>query len=147
MIAACCVAAAVLRNWTASGLIGYAVTEFGPKYQDVDQAITRYKNRDFDGAREFLVRAKQKNPELPPADVMLAKLHFAAKQVAAGRSALERAVRDDPKDPEAFLVLARAVERRRTFDRGRYALHSRRGQQPGHSTTARSGSDTTSCGY
>jgi uncharacterized protein (TIGR02996 family) len=88
------------------GLIGYAVSDVGPKYQDVDQAITRYRNRDYEGALQLLARAKQTNPELPPAEVMLAKLHFAAKQTAVGRAALERAVRDHPDDPEAYLVLA-----------------------------------------
>ncbi|OHB75306.1 MAG: hypothetical protein A2W31_02525 [Planctomycetes bacterium RBG_16_64_10] len=95
-----------LAQLDSNGLIGYAVTELGPQYDDVEQAITRYRNRDFEGASEFLTRAKQQHPELPPAEVLMAKLHFAANQVAAGRAGLERAVRDQPKDPEAFLILA-----------------------------------------
>jgi uncharacterized protein (TIGR02996 family) len=94
-----------LAQLDTRGLIGYAVSDVGPKYQDVDQAITRYRNRDYEGALQLLVRAKQKNPELPPAEVMLAKLHFAAKQTAVGQAALERAVRNQPDDPEAYLLL------------------------------------------
>ena len=71
------------------GLIGYAVSDVGPKYQDVDEAITRYRNRDYEGALQLLARAKQSHPELPPAEVMLAKLHFSAKQTAVGQAALE----------------------------------------------------------
>jgi tetratricopeptide (TPR) repeat protein len=90
------------------GLIGHAVSDdaSGSRYPDVQQAITRFRNRDFDGARQYLIMAKEKHSELPPPDVSLAKLHFAANQSATGQAALEQAVSQYPDDPEAYLILA-----------------------------------------
>lgn len=89
-----------------NSLVGHAVDEVGPKLQDVQQAITRYRNNDIDGALQFLERAKAANPQLPPAQAVLARLHIAAGQSAAANVSLERAVRDHPDDPEAYLILA-----------------------------------------
>jgi len=87
-------------------LIGSSVTEIGTKYQDIDQAITRFKNRDIQGARHLLERAKQRHPELAPVNILLAKMYFAANQARSGMGILEQAVLEDPQDPEAYLLMA-----------------------------------------
>jgi Tfp pilus assembly protein PilF len=91
---------------TTEKLIGDAVADIGPKYADVDAAITRFKNRDTLGARALLEEARKKDPSLPPTDLMLAKLYFQSGNIPAGRAALEKTVTDFPGDPEAYLILA-----------------------------------------
>jgi Tfp pilus assembly protein PilF len=76
------------------------------KYPDVAEAIERFTNRDFIGARRLLEDAKRKAPKLPPADLILAKLYFLAKDVPAGLNALEATVASNPNDPEVYLILA-----------------------------------------
>lgn len=60
---------------TTEVLIGDAVTDPGTKYADVDEAIKRFNNRDPLGAQQFLEAALRKNPNLPPVDLLLAKMY------------------------------------------------------------------------
>ena len=46
------------------------------RYGDVDEAIKRFINRDVLAARQFLETAKKKDPNLPPVDLLLAKMYF-----------------------------------------------------------------------
>lgn len=96
---------------TTQMLIGDAVSEVGSRYADVDEAIKRFANRDFLGARQFLESAKRKDPTLPPSDLTLAKMYFAANNGQAGRAALEKTAMENPGDPEAYLLLADAAAR------------------------------------
>ena len=73
-------------------------------YPEVANAIQSFYNQDLNGARSSLEAARQKSPELAVADVMLAQLYFATQQVAAGRVALENAVKEDPSDPLPYLI-------------------------------------------
>ena len=73
-------------------------------YQEVADAIRNFYNQDVSGARSLLETARKKTPELAVVDVMLAQLYFSANQVAAGRVALENAVKEDPSDPLAYLI-------------------------------------------
>jgi tetratricopeptide (TPR) repeat protein len=105
------------QQLTAQMLIGDAVSEAGAKYPDVDEAIKRFSNRDFLGARTFLEGAKRKDNSLPPTDLIMAKLHFLAGDEAAGRNALEATVSTSPNDPEVFLILAKsALQQVRTVE-------------------------------
>jgi Tfp pilus assembly protein PilF len=106
-------------------LIGDAVSEVGNKYPDVDEAIKRFSNRDFLGARTFLETARRKDPSLPPTDLTLAKMHFLSNDDAAGRNSLEATVAESPNDPEVFLILAdqairqgRTIEAEALYDKG-----------------------------
>jgi tetratricopeptide (TPR) repeat protein len=74
----------------------------GKKYPDVDKAVAKFTSGDIEQARELLEVAAMRNPELPPAGVMLARLLFATNQVPRGRAELERAVLVQPDDPEAY---------------------------------------------
>ncbi len=89
------------------------VTDLGPKYQAVQDAVVRFRNRDVDGAHELLKQAHQAQPELPPGDIMLATLLLSANQVGAARTALEDAVKDHPEDPDAYLALGELALRER----------------------------------
>lgn len=91
---------------TARYLIGDAVSLSNKKYPDVESAIKRFTNRDGKGAMEYLERAKNKNPKLPPASFMMAKMQLLTGNNQAVRLLLEKTVIDEPDDPDAYLVLA-----------------------------------------
>ncbi len=76
-----------------------------PFYDDVQDAIRRFEKGDIEGARKLLELARKSQPKLAPVEVMMAQMLLAANQQSAARAELERALRDAPKDPEAYLVL------------------------------------------
>jgi tetratricopeptide (TPR) repeat protein len=82
---------------------------------DVDAAETRFKNRDFDGALKLLQDACKKNPDLAPANFIMAQW-FIKYNVAAGvRPALERAVVEAPDDPGAYIFMGEIALQDRRF--------------------------------
>ena len=87
-------------------LLSNAVENVGPEYKDVETAITLFQSQDFEGAKATLEKLKKQRPELPPTGVILGQLFAAAKNPGAARNSLEMAVRDDPNDPEAYVVFA-----------------------------------------
>jgi tetratricopeptide (TPR) repeat protein len=91
---------------TVDSLIGSAVSDMGPQYNDVQEAIDRFMRGDVLGAHQFLVNATEKFPQLPPPDVTLAKMQAAAGNAGAARGLLERAAKESPDDPEAYLMIA-----------------------------------------
>jgi len=94
----------------AAYLIGDAVDDAdSPQYRDVASAIARFGNGDFSGARELLAEARTKHPELPPVEVIVAKLFITYQRPDVARRELEQAVRRAPKDPEAYLMFADAA--------------------------------------
>jgi tetratricopeptide (TPR) repeat protein len=90
---------------TAELLIGDSVSDLGSRYSDVDEAIKRFTNNDELGARQFLETAVRKNPQLPPVDLLLAKMYFLGGNANAGMAYLERTVAENPGDPEPLLIL------------------------------------------
>jgi tetratricopeptide (TPR) repeat protein len=114
------------------------VEAYGPKYQDVDTAIERLRAGNVAGARDSLKIARQKNPDLPPANTMLAQILFRFNQGAAGRSALEQAAVESPEDPAAYVYLGelayqgrRLVEAKMLYEKGqqladRYTTNDKR---------------------
>ena len=102
---------------TAQMLIGDPVSEIGNRYGDIDEAIKRFMNRDVLAARQFLDAAKKKDPNLPPVDLLLAKMYYLAGNANAGRISLEKTAMDNPDDPEAYLILAdQAMQQGRTIE-------------------------------
>lgn len=75
------------------------------QYQEVKDAVTRFRNGDIDGAKALLVTAAKKYADLPPAEVMLAQLFAAANQGNQVVAWLEEAIKQTPGDPEAYLIL------------------------------------------
>lgn len=83
---------------------------------EITDAVAKFKERDYEGALKLLKQAAQKNPELPPANLIMAQL-FAQANIPGGvRNALERAAVDAPNDPEPYLLMANIAmgERRQT---------------------------------
>jgi tetratricopeptide (TPR) repeat protein len=85
------------------------------KYKELLAARQVFAKGEFDAAERQLERAKEKYPELPPADVLMAKLYSDANNPAEARRALEKAVRDDADDPEAFVIFGSAALQERRF--------------------------------
>lgn len=91
---------------TVENLVGNAVSLSNQKYPDVESAIQRYRNGDGEGAYDYLKMAVEKSPKLPPAEVILSKMHLLARNGALAAQALELAAMLHPDDPEAYLLLA-----------------------------------------
>ncbi len=72
---------------------------------EIAAAIARFQARDVEGALKLLAEAAKKDPDMPPAQVILAQL-FSRSNLAAGtRACLEKATFETPDDPEAYLYL------------------------------------------
>jgi tetratricopeptide (TPR) repeat protein len=91
---------------TSEQLIGNAVSGDASRYTNIAEAIKRFSNRDILAAKQFLERALENDPKLPPVNLLLAKMYILSNQTAAGRAALERTAREAPGDPETYLILA-----------------------------------------
>jgi len=90
---------------TAKSLIGKAVSD-DSQYKDINNAIERFGNRDIDGCRAILERARANNAKLPPPGVMMAMLWLSVNQLGPARAELEEAVGKFPGDPEPYLMFA-----------------------------------------
>lgn len=102
---------------TPKYLIGDAVSLSNKSYPEIEKAIQRFGNRDAVGAQEFLVKAKEKYPKLPPSDVMMAKMQLLIRNGRAVQLLLERAATQHPEDPESYLMLAdQAFQGQRTAE-------------------------------
>jgi len=73
--------------------------------QEVKDAAERFNKLDFDGALSKLKEAVTKNPQLPPAEVIMASWFARANQPGAVRLYLDAAVKENPNDPEAYIIL------------------------------------------
>jgi tetratricopeptide (TPR) repeat protein len=84
---------------------------------EMEEAVKAFRNRDWDRAAELLEQARKKNKDLPPPHVSSGWLSPDSEQRALAQPALERAVVNDPKDPEAFVILGNmALQERRVTD-------------------------------
>ncbi len=71
---------------------------------EVELAIKRFEQRDFEQCIHQLSKARAAHPELPPTEALFAKLAFMGNQGAVIRPALERAVAEDGKHPEVYIL-------------------------------------------
>lgn len=91
---------------TPEYLIGDAVSLSNRAYPEIEKAIQRFRNNDLAGAQEFIEQATEKYPQLPPSDVLMAKMHLLTRNARAVQFYLERAATQHPLDPESYLILA-----------------------------------------
>ena len=97
-------------------LIGSAVSD-DSQTKEITGAITRFAERDIDGCRAILERARGNNPKLPPPGVMMAMLWRSVNQLAPARAELEDTAVKFPGDPEPYLMLGDlAMAERRITD-------------------------------
>jgi tetratricopeptide (TPR) repeat protein len=101
---------------TVQTLIGKAVTD-DTHNTEVNNAITRFRDRDVDGCRAILERIHSEDLKVPPPGIMMATLWLSANQVQAARAELDQTAAKYPADPESYLVLADlAFQERRVTD-------------------------------
>jgi tetratricopeptide (TPR) repeat protein len=101
---------------TAQTLIGKAVSD-DAQNQEVTGAINRFRDRDIDGCRAILERAKSNNAKLPPPGVMMAMLWLSVNQLGPARAELEDCVIKFSTDPEPYLMMGDlAFQDRRVTD-------------------------------
>ncbi|NCX99980.1 MAG: hypothetical protein EBX35_15755, partial [Planctomycetia bacterium] len=101
---------------TAQALIGKAVSD-DAQNKDINNAISRFRDRDIDGCRAILERAKSNNPKLPPPGVMMATLWLGVNQLGPARAELEDTAVKFAGDPEPYLMLGDlAFQDRRVTD-------------------------------
>lgn len=90
---------------TARQLIAGSTKEYGPQFKDVETAIAAFGSGNGAAAFKAFESAKKKNPQLPPAGVMMAQLLFVTGNEKAARAFLEQTIRETPADPEPYAIL------------------------------------------
>jgi tetratricopeptide (TPR) repeat protein len=106
----------LLAQVTAQTLVGKAVSD-DSQNKEITNAISRFRDRDIDGCRAVLERAKSNNVKLPPPGVMMAMLWLSVNQLAPARAELEDTAVKFPADPEPYLMLGDlAFQERRITD-------------------------------
>ncbi|MBC8876032.1 MAG: tetratricopeptide repeat protein [Planctomycetes bacterium] len=71
----------------------------------LEEAVNRFRVRDFDGALAAFRQAVKEKPDNPPAEVFMADMFKTVNDSAAARGWLERAVFEHSNDPQAYLAL------------------------------------------
>jgi tetratricopeptide (TPR) repeat protein len=89
---------------TAQALVGKSVSDDSMN-KEINNAISRFRDRDIDGCRAVLERAKSSNTKLPPPGVMMAMLWLSVNQLGPARAELEETAVKFPADPEPYLML------------------------------------------
>jgi tetratricopeptide (TPR) repeat protein len=101
---------------TAQTLVGKAVSD-DSQNKEINNAIGRFRDRDIDGCRAILERAKSNNVKLPPPGVMMATLWLSVNQLGPARAELEDTAVKFAADPEPYLMLGDlAFQDRRVTD-------------------------------
>ena len=87
------------------------------KIPEVRDGIEQFRKGAFDDAARLFAKAAETHPELPPAQIIMFQLFVAANQAGMARMSLERAVMQNPEDPESFVILGNlALQERRMTD-------------------------------
>ncbi|MCC9643363.1 tetratricopeptide repeat protein [Rhodopirellula sp. JC740] len=71
----------------------------------LDKAVEAFKSGDGQTAIQLLASAHAQHQDLPPGEVMFARLAFAAGKSNDGHNALQRAAASDGQDPEVWSML------------------------------------------
>ena len=99
---------------TPKALVGDAVPDIANKAEpqdDLRSAITRIQLGKVSEAYEFCKDARKKLVSLPPAEVIMARLFNIIQNPPQTRLWLERAVAEQPDDPEAFVLFGEGAIR------------------------------------
>ena len=74
--------------------------------EEVKAAVEDFQKMNFDSALGKLETARVKNPDLPPAELIMAQWFSQVNELRASRQMVEKCVTKSPEDPEAYVVLA-----------------------------------------
>jgi tetratricopeptide (TPR) repeat protein len=118
----------------APGATPAATTAQSP---EVTEALNKFKSRDFEGAAKLLKEAAKKNPDMPPAWVIMAQLFLQTNMGQNVRNALERAIVETPNDPEAYAFLGEIAIRERRIAEARLLYDKASGLMAGFKGSAK----------
>lgn len=85
--------------------------------QEATDALALFKARDYEGSLKAWKAAAEKNPDMPPAQVIMADLYLQADMPAEAKKAIEQAMVDAPNDPAAYLMSAGLAVRENNLDK------------------------------
>jgi tetratricopeptide (TPR) repeat protein len=85
--------------------------------QELTDALSLFKAHDYAGSLKAWKEAVQKNPDMPPAQVIMAGLYVQTGMLSEAKAALEQAAIDAPNDPESYLLLADLAMRDNNLDK------------------------------
>jgi len=92
------------------GKAAEGVAAVNPK---IAEAVAQFKDHNFENALKLLKEAGEQDPDMPPAQVIMAQL-FAQANIAGGvRAFLDKAAFEVADDPEAFVYLGDMAARER----------------------------------
>jgi tetratricopeptide (TPR) repeat protein len=91
------------QEMTAQTLLMPYAESIDKRHLVVAEALTVFKNRDFDQARDLLAMAVKADPSLPPAGILLTRMFLAANQPSLAKAELDKVSLEYPDDPETFL--------------------------------------------
>jgi tetratricopeptide (TPR) repeat protein len=76
-----------------------------PLMKEMKEGFEHFGNRDFDAALKSFKEATKKDPELPPAGIIMSSSFQRMGAGERARAALEQTVVDTPNDPEAYVIM------------------------------------------
>jgi tetratricopeptide (TPR) repeat protein len=80
-------------------------SEASAQKQAPSDALALFKARDYEGSLRLWKEMASKNPDMPPAQLIMAQLFAHANMAAESHDAAEHAIREDPNDPEPYLFM------------------------------------------
>jgi len=81
-----------------------STSQLPQKVEEIDKAVAALQKGQVDAAYQHLVEATKKNPDLPPARFMLAKILSQVQNMGAvARATLEQAAAENPDHPVVYL--------------------------------------------
>jgi tetratricopeptide (TPR) repeat protein len=105
---------------------------------EVEKAVECYEQGQISDCLDFLRLARKGNPDVLPAEVILAELYLRDNQVAAAREMLEKAAAIEPACPQTYLLIARlalaearATEAAALFEKAYVLAHAPGLSEPG----------------
>ena len=84
------------------------VSDSAQQIPEIQDGLKALQNNDIEGALKKFEEARKSHPEFSPAELMLAKLALQINPQnngPAARMLIERCVKNNPTDPEAFIFL------------------------------------------
>ena len=92
-----------------------SIEQIGAQHRDVASAVEQFKKGALLDCRNLLKKAREKDANLPPDGVLMARMLYASNQAGLAREELERTVREEPKDPEPYLIFGEIAFQQRHF--------------------------------
>ena len=105
-------------------------TDNAPEKRPTADALALFQARDFAGSLKLWQEAARKNPDLPPAQTIMAQLFSRANMPQEAKNALKQAIDDAPDDPEAYTLLAQIHLRDRNLGEAESLLEKAGGLLP-----------------